>query len=343
VVVSDAAAPQRVLEETRRALEATFERAVAGTGIIEHRRQLAGHSLLLRFAGPALVDDVLDAFGHLPEGSGDGVDELTICIWDTSSTDTQLPASQLIPGLDELTQSPLFRSGDLSFLLQHGDSALNFLDAAAAIGFHCRPSAGASVHHRGAPLRLLLSWWLNGIGWQLVHSAAVGHEGRAVLLTGPSGSGKSTVSLACARDGLDYLGDDYVVLAPEPPVVHSVYRSAKLERSHRSRHEWLLPDPVASAPDEKALGYLADPTLSLPVYAVVLPRVTELAATEVRVATPGRALLALAPATVLQLPGQAADALRAMKQLVEAVPVFELRLGADLERVPSIIRSLVQQ
>jgi hypothetical protein len=341
VVLPDAAAPQRALEQARHALESIFEEASAAAGVIEHRLVVAGHGLRLRFAGPALVDDVLDAFGHLPTGTAP--DELTVCIWDTSSTTTQLPASPLIPTIDELTQSPLFRSGDFSFLLQQGDSALNFLDAASATGFHCRPKAGASVHHRGAPLRLLLSWWLNSLGLQLVHSAAVGHEGRAVLVTGPSGAGKSTVALTCARAGLAYLGDDYVVLESDPAVVHSVYRSAKLDRRHHKRHEWLLPDVVQSRPDEKALGYLADSTLSLPVHAVLLPRVTELAKTELRKTTPGRALLALAPATLLQLPGQADTALRAMRQLVASVPVYELHLGADLERVPSIIEAVTQQ
>ncbi len=48
-----------------------------------------------------------------------------------------------------------------------------------------------------------------------LHAACVGRSGRGVLLMGPSGSGKSTVALQCLLDGLDFVSEDSVFVAPE--------------------------------------------------------------------------------------------------------------------------------
>ena len=46
-----------------------------------------------------------------------------------------------------------------------------------------------------------------------MHAACVALDGRAVLLAGASGAGKSTLSLACARMGWTFLGDDVVMVS----------------------------------------------------------------------------------------------------------------------------------
>jgi hypothetical protein len=48
-----------------------------------------------------------------------------------------------------------------------------------------------------------------------LHAAGVSIDGRAVLIAGASGAGKSTLSLACARAGWAFLGDDVVLLRPD--------------------------------------------------------------------------------------------------------------------------------
>jgi hypothetical protein len=48
-----------------------------------------------------------------------------------------------------------------------------------------------------------------------LHAACVGRGGRGVLIMGPSGAGKSTVSLQCLLQGLDFLSEDAVFVAPE--------------------------------------------------------------------------------------------------------------------------------
>jgi len=48
-----------------------------------------------------------------------------------------------------------------------------------------------------------------------LHAACIGQGGRGILLMGASGAGKSTVSLHCLLDGLDFLSEDSVFVAPE--------------------------------------------------------------------------------------------------------------------------------
>jgi hypothetical protein len=53
------------------------------------------------------------------------------------------------------------------------------------------------------------------LGLTSLHAACVGRAGRGILLMGPSGSGKSTVSLQCLLQGLDFLSEDSVFIAPD--------------------------------------------------------------------------------------------------------------------------------
>jgi hypothetical protein len=48
-----------------------------------------------------------------------------------------------------------------------------------------------------------------------LHAACVGRRGRGLLMMGPSGAGKSTVALQCLLQGLDFLSEDAVFVAPD--------------------------------------------------------------------------------------------------------------------------------
>ena len=48
-----------------------------------------------------------------------------------------------------------------------------------------------------------------------LHAACIGQGGRCILLMGPSGAGKSTLSLLWAQQGLDFVAEDSVFVAPD--------------------------------------------------------------------------------------------------------------------------------
>ena len=206
---------------------------------------------------------------------------------------------------------------------------------------------------RSAPLLTVFHAWLAARGVSLVHAGAVGRGSGGVLLVGRGGSGKSTTALACLRAGLGYASDDYAAVdlaTAGAPRAHSLFATAKLHGDHARRFPDLA-GAIANARDlerEKAL-FLLDGAglgdrllLEMPVRAILLPRVVaERPDSRLVPTTAAAALLALAPSTVLQLPGAGAAALRAMAALVRAVPCFVLELGSDLHAIPRPIEDLL--
>ena len=172
-----------------------------------------------------------------------------------------------------------------------GEYSVFYEQASGAVTVYHRPSATmvfwvidprlSPWYERGAPLRSALHHWAAGQGMHFVHAGAVGVDGRGVLLAGASGSGKSTTALACLDAGLQYAGDDYVILTPEDaPRVHCLYSTAKLDAPSLER----LPGLAAAVADfrrgeeQKAVidvhghrpGLVVD---SLAIDAVVIPSV----------------------------------------------------------------------
>ena len=337
------------LLDTLEGLDAAFARAVARCGEEEHAVNVAGKVVKLRFAGRAMVEPIMSAFSHLALADPETPD-LTISIWDSTSTKVRLPANRLFQAVDGPGIHPMYHSSSLMLAFQPGDRVMSVLDTDRSRALYC---AGDAVTYpyweRSSPLRAILNWWLQLRGLQLVHAAAVGRPGGGVLLPGKDGAGKSTSAVECLRSGLEFAGDDYVLLQPSPPVVHSLYCSAKLEVSQCARYHELFPDArLGASHDEKCLGFVdtAYPdrvAKRLPVAAVVLPTVTGRARTIIKPTTAARALLALGPATIFQLRSDGPATFSALSRLLSQVPSFVLEAGTDLEAIPETISSLLDQ
>jgi hypothetical protein len=63
----------------------------------------------------------------------------------------------------------------------------------------------------------------------ILHSAALMHEGRAVILSGKSGSGKSSLAVALTADGLQYLTDEVIEISLDGKQIHTLPRSIFLK------------------------------------------------------------------------------------------------------------------
>jgi hypothetical protein len=192
---------------------------------------------------------------------------------------------------------------------------------------------------KASPFRVPLSWLCNRHQMQIVHAAAVGVEGRAVLLVGDGGSGKSTTALACALAGFDYLGDDYCAFEPATGKVHMVYRTAKMFRPTLD----LLPaiaDLVENRDRvdlEKGIAFL-DPShiklaRSANLSAILLPRVGDATGPIVHPASREQVIKAVLPSTVCGLMGGTSATPRFIMQLVQSVPAYHLILRPDMGAV----------
>lgn len=200
------------------------------------------------------------------------------------------------------------------------------------------------VWDTGAPLRTPLRWALRGRRRHLVHAAVVGDARGGVLLAGMSGSGKSTTALACALAGLGFTGDDFCVVEPgTPPVAHALYAIAKVDDAALA----LLPglgDRVVwdeRTPEGKTLVAPGAIARALPLRAIVLPHVGTRTG-PLQPAVAAQALLALAPSTLIQLPGSRPVDHAAIAELARALPVFLLELGPDPAAVVAAVRGVLE-
>lgn len=325
-----------------------FQSAQQTTGPIERSYRIGGYHIRLSFAGAALLS-LTRALEHL------GVDDrsspdLTICLWDSESTCQRMTAR---PWQDEdfLARGVIqgYNTERIYTAFQHGSAAVSVLDNERDQAVFWTPDPAVPYWEKGSPLRTILHWWLLNRGLQLVHAAAVGNSTGGVLIGGKGGTGKSTTALACLDSNLSYVGDDYTLLGlGSGPVVHSLYNSAKLNRDQVQRFPDLQSkvDNLDESVEEKALLFVnehfpARVATSLPVRAILLPRVTGLADTRLKRVSVAMALAALAPSTIFQLPRAGNEAFKFLAEFTRQLPCFSLEVGTDLATIPPVIQRLL--
>jgi hypothetical protein len=76
---------------------------------------------------------------------------------------------------------------------------------------------------------------------------------------------------------------------------------------------------------------------SFAVDAVLLPRVTGATETRVEPASPADCMTALAPTSVLSIPGARAAEFAALARVARAVPAHHLLLGTDVRAIPGVV------
>lgn len=348
--MTSAAVSPAALRRWAAELGTAWDQARAATATIEIRLSVARAPIRLLFAGPALVPAIAPPFAPFRADTQTEA-ALTVCILDGAS----MPAGSLpAPPWPEGFFHHDARTGEggerlvIAFLPDSRSASLVDVARKRAILWvadarEFPPSA------TGSPLMVILHAWMQGRGYQLVHAAAVGTAAGGILLAGSSGSGKSTSAFACLELGeeLRYAGDDYCLLGLEPePHVHAVYGTGRLTRAMARRFPRLPLDAAADIGrgklqfqvDRIRPGRLID---SFPVRAVASVRTHGGVDTFLEPSTPIAALRALAPSTILQLPGAGDGALRHLSALVRSVPAYVLHAGTDLAQIPRRIAALL--
>ncbi len=208
-----------------------------------------------------------------------------------------------------------------------------------------------SAWERAAPFRRILHWWAADRGLRLVHAAAVGGASGGALLVGRSGSGKSTTALACLDAGLGFAGDDYCLIEPgEPPQVHGLYLSAKADAKAalllRGLRAALTDSPLQTEGKSVVFADGVRPEAvrtGFPLHGIIVPRLAGGSTGRLTPLSPAAALLALAPSTLLQMPGQRADGLARLAAIVRHLPAWELTLGSPADAAGLIADLLGQE
>jgi len=313
---------------------------------------VAGRHVRLRFAGEALDHAIVPALAHLvatPSASG-ASPALVMHVWDTRSTGVDMIAAPwdtraLGPG----GSIPEAEAEGLYVIYRLECDMLVALDVRAGVGVLWMHDAALYPRHdRAAPLRSTFAAFFAPRGPVVTHAAAIGR----------GGSGKSTTSLLCLAAGLDFAGDDYVLVevdddarAPGPPRVHSLYATSKLAPRDVARVPALVDafaerDDSERAASDKAVAFLhghpaARLTRGLELVALLLPSVTGAAETTLAPMSRAEALRGLAPSTVFQQDVPARPVLATLARLVARLPCYRLALGADLAAIPDVIARVI--
>jgi hypothetical protein len=346
------------VEETRpvaffKTVYQTFQRAeqVAG-GSIDRFYTIGGHTIQLRFAGPALIPFITPALEHLRAELG-STPALTVCLWDSVSTHTEMPPPPWSAD-DYIARGEIrgYRSNHIHTVFHVGAGVLNMLDTRQDLALYwVRDAHQLPYYESAAPLRAIWHRWMRNYGRQLVHGGAVGTSRGGVLLAGRGGSGKSTTTLACLSSELAYVGDDYCLLDTDTsPYVYSLYNSAKLDADSVQQFPHLAP-AISNADrldTEKALLFLngfhsVKIASGFPIRTILLPHITHLSETRFKKASPAASLAALAPSTIFQSAGADRKDFQNLGAFVRKVPSYVLELGTDVSGICNVILDLLSK
>lgn len=311
---------------------------------------IAGQTVRVRFGSEPLLRRLTPALAHRPRPESGGAD-LDVMVFDGETAPARLPAPPWGPDCygarGEITG---FNDERFRTVYQPGIDILQMYDRQSRQALYWAPTWRLVPYwEQSFPLRTLLHWWCEDQAWTPVHAGAVGRGGEGVLVAGKSGSGKSTSTLACLEGGLDYAGDDYVLLdARGAPAAECLYSTAKLVPDNLFRFPRLR-EQVTNADrldDEKALLYVNEShgrqvANAMRLRAILLPRVTGRRETRLTPATAAAAVFAIAPTTILHLPNGAAGVMEKVSRVARQLPVYWLEAGTELEQIPRVVESLL--
>ncbi len=301
-------------------------------GSNEYFYSIAQFPVRLRFAGPALISSITPALEHLAV-SFSKTPALTICVWDSVSTGTEIPSPPWnFEDYGEKGEVRGFNNDRIKTFFQLGSNALTMIDLERNLAiFWVRSVNNLPYYIQGAPLLFLFHAWFDRKGVQLVHAGALGIKSGGVLLAGKSGSGKSTICLSSVGLELRYLGDDYCLVDKKSLVLFSLYNSGKLVAADVSKFSFLNAalSNREKLNSEKGLFFLyphfSDKLLtSAPLRAILISRFGSGRLARLTPASAADALRALAPSTIFQLPAAGTATLSALLDIVKSVPVFYL-------------------
>jgi hypothetical protein len=330
-------------------LEKTLQ-AEAATGVVEHFFRVAGSIVRLVFAGDPLAELFVPALRHLEiEPSSDIA--MTFHVWDSESTGVEMiPPPFHSDRFTDRGDIWGFGSERIRTAFHWIECSVNVMKLDSSIGIYwVKTTQTLPYWCKASPLRTLFHWWMERQGCQLLHAAAVGNEHGCVLVTGKGGVGKSTTALACLRAGLRYIGDDYLVVQLDPqPRIHSLYGTAKLNPDQVERFPEFanLVTNYRFLQDEKAViclypAHAAQIASSLPLRAVLTPRVVARMATEFHATSRIALQRAAAFTTMSQLPHAGRRTQDFIDRLITTLPGLEIQLGSALDGVAAAIVELL--
>ncbi|MBZ9769375.1 serine kinase [Mesorhizobium sp. CA6] len=308
----------------------------AGQFPVRRAVRLPGLELIAHLDPGALADALGQAF---IEAEGDPRDsrQCRIFIGHPGIGDMPEPASW---GDAHFTEHGFARKLAEAGLRGHHYHDLDFwqvYDPARRIGVQLMRSPDAfPPWEQGSPLRAFLHWEYAARGMRLAHAGTLGLDGRGVLLAGAGGAGKSGTVVAGLLNGLDSVGDDYVlidlsggvtarplfsILKQDPPGFARLGLERRLgtgrplnwQGKHAFHIHEIAPRPVGE---------------SLDICALLVPHVSGGKISSIAPISRKDAIIALAPSGIAQMPGERDSGFRFFSDLTRLLPCYRISLGS---------------
>jgi hypothetical protein len=322
---------------------------------IRRTYDIAGNIICMNFYSPKLYDKLHKAFGHIAVDS-ECFPHLTIGIWDSVSTNTQLSmpwkkeAEYIHPR--QAHSKMLIQDSFLGTYLR-GEGSLNLYDETNNSAYFWVHNADCLPYRLSAsPLRSILNWFLSKKGFHLIHGAVVCLDGKSILITAKGGTGKSTAALSCFLSGMSFLGDDMVLLKYDEVITtHSIFNSAKLflESFHHSFPELkdkLWNESRTDMENEKVIVFLSEffpqkVIKSAPLYAIMIPFIKNVENTRIIPAGKMQTMISMIPTSLFQVSFSQSNIMAELRSIVEKTPCYFLELGSDFKGIAKTIQSFL--
>ena len=202
----------------------------------------------------------------------------------------------------------------------------------------------------GAPLRVLLHWAYRFQNKRLSHAGTLGKNGEGIVLVGTGGSGKSGTVIGGIAHGLDSVGDDFVLIENDDNAVtaHPLFKTLKQDRQGLERldlYARLSANRKTNWQDKfefDSTELSGRPLVNqLNIRAIVIPKIAHAATSTIRPVPKNRAMLALAPTGLFQMPGERDSGVQFYSEIVRQIPCFELALSSDPHDVTATIEAFI--
>lgn len=338
-----------------------FQSAIKRSDEVVKYFKIASHHVKISFAGPELIPYCVPAINHLATEKTANI-SLTISVWDSKSTKIKLPfnlwknLNRTITNKKILDEKPehirnYFHKQNIKGMYHGETEALSLFDKKTNKGILWYNSKDSIPYFStSSPFRSIFHWWSLRMGLLLIHASAIGYKNRGVLIVGKSGSGKSNTALTSINSHLNFVGDDHVIVDTNLPMqTFSLYNAFKLNKTDMGKYPELLRNNIRhnNLEYKKTIFFmdqLAPEKLdnSFKIKSILLPKITQIKSPRIYQIQPSKALLAIAPNTIFQLPGSSKIDYQMMIKLVRNIPSYVLELGSNIKNIPHIIDDLLE-
>jgi hypothetical protein len=321
------------------AFAAAVDRA-HGLAPVERTVSSGGFRVRLTFADEATADSFVPAFPPAEPGPPDL--SIAIVIGADETLEAAIPATR--GDYKTYVRAPIFAHWQ-----PVPGEALQVYDWSTRRGVFWLPTGQAFETARSRPALPILHAHASGTPWSPVHAAAVGLDGKFLLLAGPSGSGKTTAAVACAAAGWDYAGDDFVMVEPGARRVEPIFASARLRPNAAAlladflkRSQIAVTSDYGEARNELRMGegYGNVPISGGEVIGILLPRRSGESGFVTRPARPIETYQAFVGVSVQQLPELRESLIPKLLKMSTAVPTFVVDTGEIPKQIPSAMQRL---